>query len=330
MKIKSLNLLLCLLLFPVSATFSACAASSVASSAAAEEQVLLFSFFKEPNGRDGLHLATSEDGINWSELNDGKSFLVPCVGKDSLMRDPSICQGPDGLFHMVWTSSWKSTSIGYASSKDLIHWSEQRDLPVMQHDPSTKNCWAPEIYYDDRSKMFYIVWASSVDSNPEAPNKDGNNHRLFEIHTKDFQTFSPARLMYSPPSMTVIDGCFLKKGDTYYMFAKNEDKGAASPMKYIYMTSADSFLGSYPTEKSYGEWKISPEWVEGPSVFEWKGEVFLIYDKYRSKQYGAIRSKDMKNWSKEEVLTIPRGLRHGTVFKAPASVLRTIRKQGGL
>jgi len=318
----SLSLLMFLLLFPSFSLFSACAVSS----APVEEQVLLFSFFKEPNGRDGLHLATSEDGINWTELNQGKSFLVPCVGKDSLMRDPSICQGPDGLFHMVWTSSWKSTSIGYASSKDLIHWSEQRDLPVMQHDPSTKNCWAPEIFYDDRSKEFYIVWASSVDSNPKAPNMDGNNHRLFEVHTKDFQTFSPARLMYCPPSMTVIDGCFLKKGGTYYMFAKNEDKGAATPMKYIYMTSADSFLGPYPTEKSYGERKISPEWVEGPSVFEWKGEVFLIYDIYRSKQYGVVRSKDMKNWSKEQTLNIPRGLRHGTVFKAPASVLRNILK----
>jgi len=295
-----------------------------ATSAPAEEQVLLFSFFKEPNGRDGLHLATSEDGINWTELNNGKSFLVPCVGKDSLMRDPSICQGPDGLFHMVWTSSWQSRSIGYASSKDLIHWSEQRDLPVMENDLSTKNCWAPEIFYDDTSKEYYIVWASSVDSNPIAPNKDGNNHRLFEVHTKDFQTFSPAKLMYCPPSMTVIDACFLKKDGTYYMFAKNEDKGAASPMKYVYMTSADSFLGNYPYENNYGDRKISREWVEGPSVFEWKGEVFVIYDMYRTKQYGAIRSKDMKIWSPEQPLTIPRGLRHGTVFKAPASILKNI------
>ncbi len=58
--------------------------TATAASATDEEQVLLFSFFKEPNGRDGLHLATSEDGINWTELNKGKSFLVPCVGKDSL------------------------------------------------------------------------------------------------------------------------------------------------------------------------------------------------------------------------------------------------------
>ena len=322
MKTISPCLLIFLLLFP----FCPSSSASELSSAPVEDQVLLFSFFKEPNGRDGLHLATSEDGINWTELNHGKSFLIPYVGKDSLMRDPSICQGPDGLFHMVWTSSWQSRSIGYASSKDLIHWSEQRDLPVMEHDLSTKNCWAPEIFYDESSKEYYIVWASSVDSNPAAPNMDGNNHRLFEVHTKDFQLFSPARLMYCPPSMTVIDGCFLKREGTYYMFVKNEDKGGASPMKYIFMTSADSFSGPYPYENSYGERKISPEWVEGPSVFEWKGDVFLIYDMYRTKQYGVIRTKDMKSWSKEQTLNIPRGLRHGTVFKAPASVLRNILK----
>lgn len=37
------------------------------------------------------------------------------------MRDPSICQGPDGIYHLVWTSSWTDRIIGYASSRDLIH-----------------------------------------------------------------------------------------------------------------------------------------------------------------------------------------------------------------
>ena len=43
----------------------------------------------------------------------------------------TICQAPDGTFHMVWTSSWTDRIIGYASSPDLIHWSEQRSIPVM-------------------------------------------------------------------------------------------------------------------------------------------------------------------------------------------------------
>jgi hypothetical protein len=49
-----------------------------------------------------------------------------------LMRDPWLGQGPDGGWHMLWTWGWTAKEmggklkIGYASSKDLIHWSPQR------------------------------------------------------------------------------------------------------------------------------------------------------------------------------------------------------------
>ena len=53
----------------------------------------LFSYFIN-DSRDGLRLAYSYDGLNWTALNGGKSYLTPAVGKDKLMRDPSICQAP--------------------------------------------------------------------------------------------------------------------------------------------------------------------------------------------------------------------------------------------
>ena len=65
-----------------------------------------------------------------------------------MMRDPSITQGPDGTFHLVWTISWNGEQgFGYASSKDLIHWSEQREIKVMK-DSLTNNVWAPEVFYE--------------------------------------------------------------------------------------------------------------------------------------------------------------------------------------
>ena len=74
-------------------------------------------------------------------IPQSKSRWRNIVGKDKLMRDPSICQVPDGTFHMVWTSSWTDRIIGYASSRDLVHWSEQRAIPVMMHEPTAHNCW---------------------------------------------------------------------------------------------------------------------------------------------------------------------------------------------
>lgn len=88
---------------------------------AQEKKVYLFSYFKN-NGQDGLHLAYSTDGLKWVALRGDSSFLKPMVGKDRLMRDPSIVQDEKGVFHMVWTSGWWDKGIGYASSTDLTHW----------------------------------------------------------------------------------------------------------------------------------------------------------------------------------------------------------------
>ena len=79
------------------------------------------------------------------------------------MRDPSIVRSGDGTFHLVWTSSWKGDlGFGYAHSKDLIHWSEEKFIPVMAHDSTTVNVWAPELFYDDEKDEFMVVWASCI------------------------------------------------------------------------------------------------------------------------------------------------------------------------
>src|ERR1700710_914243 len=100
------------------------------------DEVYLYSYFVG-NGEDGLHLATSDDGLKWTALRGGASFLQPVVGENKLMRDPCLLLGSDGVFRMVWTTSWSGITIGYASSKDLINWSEQRALPVMANEPTT-------------------------------------------------------------------------------------------------------------------------------------------------------------------------------------------------
>src|SRR5690606_30922976 len=105
------------------------------------DSVFMYSYFKG-NGEDGLHLASSADGYNWEALNNNRSFLTPTAGGDKLMRDPCIIRGGDGKFHMVWTVSWNEKGIGYASSDDLINWSKQEFIPVMEHEDKDRNCWA--------------------------------------------------------------------------------------------------------------------------------------------------------------------------------------------
>lgn len=51
--------------------------------------------------------------------------MYPAAGS-RLRRDPSIARGPDGMFHLVWTTGWWDKGIGIAHSTNLIDWPEQR------------------------------------------------------------------------------------------------------------------------------------------------------------------------------------------------------------
>ncbi len=97
------------------------------------QTVFLFSYFTG-NGESGLHLAWSTDGLRWEALAGGRPLVRPEVG-GRLMRDPCIAQGPDGQFHMVWTTQWNDLGFGLSHSADLIHWSPQEFVPIMAQVP---------------------------------------------------------------------------------------------------------------------------------------------------------------------------------------------------
>ena len=83
------------------------------------------------NGEDGLHLAWSTNAYHWQTLLDDRSVLRPTVGEGRIMRDPCLYPGPDGTFHLVWTTGWTGKTIGYARSTNLLNWSEPVAIPVM-------------------------------------------------------------------------------------------------------------------------------------------------------------------------------------------------------
>jgi len=289
-----------------------------------EEPAYLFSYFVG-NGEDGLHLMYSYDGLIWKKLNQGNSLFKPTVGKAKIMRDPSIVQDAEGTFHMVWTSGWTENNIGYASSKDLINWSEQKELPVMSDEPTTRNTWAPELFYEKSSKIFYIVWASTIpDRFPEFGKTESDyNHRLYCTTTKDFKTFTKTRLFYDP-KFCVIDACILKNKGTYYMFLKNETKVPVE--KNIRMVSS-SKINAFPITVSE---PISGKlWCEGPTAVSIGKYTYVYWDIYRDKKYGGVRCKNLKNpkWeSISDLIRFPAGVRHGTAFKVSQSTLTNLQK----
>jgi len=298
---------------------------------AIESKSLVFSYFKG-NGADGLHLAYSKDGLNWRTLNNNQSFVKPKVGKDKLMRDPSIVLGPEGVYHMVWTVSWHEKGIGYASSTDLIHWSRQKYVPVMEHEGKARNCWAPELFYDAGSKKYLIYWATTIPERfPETDGQDGRendpgwNHRIYFVTTSNFEGFSETKLFYDP-GFNVIDAFIFKddsrKDQQFVMLLKDETNKPFIPQKNIRLAFSEQAEGPYskPSEPITGDY-----WAEGPTAIKIGEEWFVYFDKYTAKQYGVLTSSDLQVWTdRSDQLNMPQGMRHGTVFEATTATAKEL------
>lgn len=288
-----------------------------------DNEVLLFSYFKK-NGEDGLHLAYSNDGFKWYALNNDKSFLIPELSNDKLMRDPCIIKGPDGKFHMVWTVSWEEKGIGYANSVDLINWSEQIFIPVMEHENKTKNSWAPELFYDEKKEQYLIFWASTIADrfNETAGQAEESwNHRIYYTTTKDFKVFSETKI-FVEPGFNIIDATISKSDNQFFMIIKNETL-LPEPKKSLHILFSDNLYDwNVPISEA-----ISGKWVEGPTVTKFKNNWIVYFDQYRKQSYGAIRSSDLSSW--EDIsrdISFPNGIRHGSVFKVSDKILSRLKK----
>lgn len=281
-------------------------------------EIYLFSTFREP-ATEGLYLAWTEDGLHWNDL--GGPFLRPEVGTQKVMRDPSVLRGPDGIYHMVWTSSWKDDKgFGYADSKDLINWSFQKWIPVMQAEETVVNVWAPELFYDDEHGQYIIVWASTVPYRfPKGEEEELNNHRLYFTTTKDFNTFTETKLFFDP-GYSVIDAVIVKRNKEDYILVFKDNTRPNRNLKVAFSASP------------FGPWSdisdtITPMFTEGPGVIKSNNEWLIYFDSYRKKVYAAIKTSDFKSFTDiTGKISLPEGHKHGTIFKSDQRTLKALIK----
>lgn len=284
---------------------------------AAAKPVYFFTSFNEP-ATDGLRLLYSYDARHWTDL--GTIFLKPQVGKQKVMRDPSIVQGPDGTFHLVWTSSWGGDlGFGYASSKDLLTWSEQKFVPVMAHDTSTVNVWAPELFYDATTKKFVIVWSSTVPFKfAKGVEDERNNHRLYYTTTTDFKTFSKTKLFFDP-GYSVIDATIVNRGKNDYVLVFKDN---TRPERDIKVAFGKTALGPWTNSSK----ALSDFFTEGPTTVQVGAEWLIYYDSYRKKCYEALKTSDFKTFQDATAETVlPKGHKHGTIFKSDETLLNKLQ-----
>jgi hypothetical protein len=272
-----------------------------ASLPACAQKAWLFAYFKEP-ANQGIYLAISHDGYHFTALNDGQPWVKP-QEPGEIMRDVFLTRGPDNKFHMVWTWGWHGKSLGYADSPDLLHWSAQKEIPIMEDYPEARNVWAPETYWDAKKHKWLLIWSSSM-------NHSDAGNRIYSSLTADFQTFSKPSIFFDP-GYVVIDATIFHASKKYYLVFKDQ---TPDPLRYQVRYATGPTLE--------GPWThiaapLTESWSEGPSVIHVGKEFIVYYDHYRAPaRYEGVESTDWRHWeSIDGKMSLPEHCKHGSFLE---------------
>lgn len=284
-----------------------------------EGQKLIFAY--NQGSGDGLHLAYSSDGYKWTPLKNGEPFLKSAIGS-RVMSDPSLIEPERGEFHLIWSTGEPEKGFGYAKSRGLNEWSDQRLIPISDKLKSY-NIRSPFLYYDRKPRLFYIIWSATVPGLREEKIEEGAaDNILLAITTRDFVKFTEPKVFYDP-KYNCPDGALLQVGDDYRIIFKDgrPDQGT------LRVSSAPGLNGSKwsdPTDP------ISPHGgSERPTAVKFRDEWLLyFYQPQNNLSYGALRSSDFEKW--EDVssqISFPQGVRTGSVLRIYDKELDALLKQ---
>ena len=227
-----------------------------------------------------------------------------------LMRDPFLTRGKDGTWHLLWTWDWKILKMGHASSTDLIHWSPQQEIKIFENEPMAKNVWAPEAVWDDAKGEWIVFWSATVDR---------PGHRIYAMTTRDWSTFSPAKLWFDP-GFSCIDATLVHDGKRWIMVFKDEREEPVK--KNLRLAFANSPTGPWTSVTE----PFTDSWVEGPTVAKIEKDWMIYFDRYRDHHYGALRTRDWKTFQQVPV-SFPEDHRHGTVVTISEKEARALKAQ---
>lgn len=278
-------------------------------------------------GGSGVFLSWSTNGYTFNPLNGGHPVFVPpeFPGDDAedanpnLVRDPSMVYGPDGLFHLVFTSAIWSRSFGYAESPDLVHWSNVKLVQIWANTADSVGVtWAPEVFYGEDTGEYTVIFSSDV---------AGGTRHMYYTQTTDFETFDDPQDFYENPtgSWEQIDGCVAKVSAGHYVMAYKDNS-------QIWILDGDSPVGPWTNRRQATG---SPR--EGPSLIKIDGVWHLYSDYFTGLSDDVFRmstSTDLTNWTDHTAETrLPAKVdvpdygydgnppHHCTVFAAPLSAL---------
>lgn len=296
-----------------------------------------FAYFAGEGYEDGeqIYFASSQDGMNWEDLNNNKPVLNSTLGEQGV-RDPFIIRSPEGdKFYLIatdlkinggngWTAAQEagSQSLMVWESTDLVNWSEQRMVEVSA-DIEAGCTWAPEATYDSVTGEYIVYWASKTKADQYA------KQRVYYAKTRDFYTFTEPQV-YIEKNESSIDTTIIENNGTYYRYTKNEggktnEVGAST--KTIFLEKSNNVLGTYTSVPS--ETLNENQYVEGPTIFKLNQDDAsedtwcLLVDDFGGIGYYPLVTGDLDSGKfsvpEKGTYRMPSRARHGTPIRITSS-----------
>ena len=272
-------------------------------------------FIGEEKDGEQIYFSVSQDGLHWTDLNEGTPVLFSQTGTCGV-RDPFLVRHPQtGTVYLMatdlrigagkgWTDAQEngSRSIIVWKTDDLVHWTMGRSRKVGVEGAGC--VWAPEAVFDREKGAFLVFFASKVDG----------KHKIYAAYTEDFEVFSDT-FLYMEKERDVIDTTILEEDGQYYRISKDETD------KRLVMEKSDSLTGKFvridsPTLDGL-------EGVEGPEGFRMPdGKTWcLIADRFQTGEgYLPMVTDDLANG---DFLILPsQGYDMGRTKKRHGGILR--------
>ena len=306
----------------------------------AETTDYIFAYFTgNSTGQEQIYFASSQDGINWEELNEEQPVLESTLGTTGL-RDPYILRSAEGdKFYLIATdlciakdSNWTtaqtagSQAIMVWESTDLVHWSDQRMMTISAGIGA--GCtWAPEAYYDEQTGEYIVFWASKVSGDSYA------KQRIYYCKTRDFYTFSEPQV-WIDRSVSTIDTTVVAGDDGYlYRFSKNEGSGTVDGESVtgstIFLQRSQTMLGTWSNVSSTT--LKAQSGVEGPTCFQFNSDDSatnkwcLLLDNFGGSGYYPLTTESLSGATFTKIsANLPSKPRHGTVMSITTEEYNTL------
>lgn len=207
-----------------------------------------------------IHLAVSQDGLNYTALHNNDPVIIPSKGT-GCVRDPYLWYNEnDGYYYILATDlDFTDTGSDYSDnsesfivwrSKDLVNWYDETMIDVKAilgrlgiNNNNMQAVWAPQVLWDGSKFVVYFSLQCDGTSN-------GSWNPLTIVYLKTSDLLDESKYdeygVIHNPGRHVIDADIIKKPGTnqYYMFYKDESASGGIQSIY-YMISDNGPTGPY-------------------------------------------------------------------------------------